>query len=272
MANLRFPVNSEEVVIIGSEYCAGYIDLLGQWNSGFYCPSNDQSDTVFCCGSDTHRYCCTKKDQMIQDDMEGLSLVIGMMVGISTALLLLTIIACICCPCCPNYKKKDVDKYRGSVYRLTHPGSSDSRTTASYSVSNGASGPSTPVASATTLAGLETGGKMYRQGIVHSNTLPHSLSHHTSFRVRDNGHAINETARKYGTLGRQPREQPPAYHILPRSSYLLIPQDTPDLLSETKIQADTALASLTHSLGRQEDRMEEEKQEEEEDIYQSTKF
>ena len=41
---------------------------------------------------------------------------------------------------------------------------------------------------------------------------------------------MHETDRKYGTLGRQPREQPPAYHILPRSSYLLIPQDTPDLL------------------------------------------
>ena len=50
------------------------------------------------------------------------------------------------------------------------------------------------------------------------------------FRVRDEGAVVHQIDRKYGTLGRQPREQPPAYHILPRASYLLIPQDTPDLL------------------------------------------
>lgn len=50
-----------------------------------------------------------------------------------------------------------------------------------------------------------------------------------------------ELERRYGTLGRQPREQrepreqPPPYHILPRSSYLLIPQDTPDLLRYTEV-------------------------------------
>ena len=100
---------------------------------------------------------------------------------------------------------------------------------------------------------------------------------------------MHETDRKYGTLGRQPREQPPAYHILPRSSYLLIPQDTPDLLrsfkltdnlladtdtcvsfSETKIQADTALASLSQSMAKVN--MMERDKEEEEEIYQSTKF
>ena len=50
------------------------------------------------------------------------------------------------------------------------------------------------------------------------------------FTVRTDGGAMHETDRKYSTLGIQPCEQPPAYHILPRSSYLLIPQDTPDLL------------------------------------------
>ena len=49
------------------------------------------------------------------------------------------------------------------------------------------------------------------------------------------GSQREEMERRYGTLGRQPREQPPPYHILPRSSYLLIPQDTPDLLRYTKL-------------------------------------
>jgi hypothetical protein len=44
------------------------------------------------------------------------------------------------------------------------------------------------------------------------------------------GSSRESLERRYGTLGRQPKELPPPYHILPRSSYLLIPQDTPDLL------------------------------------------
>ena len=101
--------------ILGSEYCSGYVDLLGKWNTGFYCPSSDQTVNVFCCGSDSHKYCCTKKDQMIQDEMEGLTLVIGVLVGASTILLLLTIISCVCCPWCPNYNKKDMEKFKGIV-------------------------------------------------------------------------------------------------------------------------------------------------------------
>ena len=48
------------------------------------------------------------------------------------------------------------------------------------------------------------------------------------------GSSRESLERRYGTLGRQPKEQPPPYHILPRSSYLLIPQDTPDLLRYRK--------------------------------------
>ena len=68
---------------------------------------------------------------------------------------------------------------------------------------------------------------------------------------------MNEIDRKNGTLGSRPREYPPAYHLLPCSSYLIIPQDSQDLLrwgiskkpenlfisaflSDTEIQADTA--------------------------------
>jgi len=274
MNNLRFSVDSESVAILGSEYCSGYIDLLGKWNTGFYCPSSGENRNVFCCGSDTHKYCCTKKDQMIQEDMEGLTMVIGFLVGASTALLLLTIISCICCPWCPNYKKKDMEKHKGSMYRMPNLGSTESRVTTTYSMSNGRSGSSTPAL--TSLTGQDSNRQsheaadQYRQGLSHSHTLPHGLSHHNSFIVRDKAERINETDRKYGTLGRQPRENPPAYHILPRASYLLIPQDTPDLLSDTKIQADTARRSLSQSMGKVN--MIDMDKEEEEDIYQSTKF
>jgi len=85
----------------------------------------------------------------------------------------------------------------------------------------------------------------------HSHTLPHSLSHHHSFRQQMVHQEEQYCARQYGTLGRAPaKEQPPPYHILPRASYLLIPQDTPDLLSESRIQADTVLHSLSQRTRR----------------------
>ena len=36
---------------------------------------------MFCCGSDTHKYCCTEQDQIIKEEMEGLTIVIGFLVG-----------------------------------------------------------------------------------------------------------------------------------------------------------------------------------------------
>ena len=55
--------------VLGSEYCSGYMDAIGKWNNGFYCPASDESQDVFCCGSEVHKYCCTKKDQVIQAEV-----------------------------------------------------------------------------------------------------------------------------------------------------------------------------------------------------------
>ena len=87
---------------------------MGKWNTGFYCPSSGENRNVFCCGSDTSKYCCTRKDEIIQEEVEGLTMLIGFLVGAFAALLLLTIISCICCPWCLNYKKKDMEKSRGN--------------------------------------------------------------------------------------------------------------------------------------------------------------
>ena len=54
----------------------------------------------------------------MEEEMEGLTMVIGMMVGASTALILLTIISCVCCPWCPNYSKKEMDKFKGNSLRI----------------------------------------------------------------------------------------------------------------------------------------------------------
>ena len=46
--------------ILGSEYCSGYIDSVGKWNTGFYCPgsgsgSGEEAGDVFCCGTEHHK-------------------------------------------------------------------------------------------------------------------------------------------------------------------------------------------------------------------------
>ena len=84
------------------------------WNSGFFCPGvaggvagGGAGDTVYCCGSALHRYCCTQPGDQSPDPGTGTSVVtvIGVTVVASTLLLLATIISCICCPQCPNYDK-----------------------------------------------------------------------------------------------------------------------------------------------------------------------
>ena len=43
----------------GTEYCAGFVDVHGQWNNGFYCPKWGDPDMPYCCGDEHDRYCCT---------------------------------------------------------------------------------------------------------------------------------------------------------------------------------------------------------------------
>ena len=56
--------------ILGSEYCSGYIDVAGKWNTGFYCPASDDNANIFCCGTPEDKFCCTKQDQVILDTVD----------------------------------------------------------------------------------------------------------------------------------------------------------------------------------------------------------
>jgi len=286
MSNLQLPQTYQNEAVLGSEYCSGYFDSLKNWNNGFYCPSVEDSIDVFCCGSSTHKYCCTKKDQVIQEEVESVTILIGIVVGASTALLLLTIVGCVCCSWCPLYTKKSHHKNRGgpaSVYRLEPGGSEHSAVTNMYSMSTPASRSTTPLPQhmmhSEAIASSRDNLHLVNTGMSHSYTLPHSMSHHHGLRSGSVNNSRREMVeRRYGTLGRQPKEQPPPYHILPRSSYLLIPQDTPDLLSggplekvgvtfqglddDDKIVKDQEVVEGLHH--QQDD--------EEEDLYHSTKF
>uniref|UniRef100_A0A8C9RKC5 Shisa family member 2a n=3 Tax=Scleropages formosus TaxID=113540 RepID=A0A8C9RKC5_SCLFO len=44
----------------GGEYCHGWADAYNDWHAGFHCPEGfDPTESRFCCGSCTLRYCCT---------------------------------------------------------------------------------------------------------------------------------------------------------------------------------------------------------------------
>lgn len=110
MNALEFPGISQGIAILGSEYCSGYIDSVGKWNTGFYCPSSSDEDggDVFCCGTEHHKYCCTStpQDSVQVEQVESVTVLIGVMVGVATSLLLIIIMMCVCCPWCSYYRKK----------------------------------------------------------------------------------------------------------------------------------------------------------------------
>ena len=47
-------------LVLGEDYCPGYIDILGHWNTGFDCPSTLPGESIFCCGNENYKYCCSK--------------------------------------------------------------------------------------------------------------------------------------------------------------------------------------------------------------------
>ena len=57
---------------LGTEYCAGFVDVHGQWNNGFYCPKwADDPDVAYCCGDEHRRYCCTVSQHPQHEQQHG---------------------------------------------------------------------------------------------------------------------------------------------------------------------------------------------------------
>ncbi|KAK2724978.1 hypothetical protein QYM36_001434 [Artemia franciscana] len=48
--------------VLGTEFCSGYVDTFGKWNTGFYCPQVDVAEASYCCGTQTFKYCCSGKE------------------------------------------------------------------------------------------------------------------------------------------------------------------------------------------------------------------
>ncbi|ODN03458.1 Protein shisa-9 [Orchesella cincta] len=117
---------------LGKDYCTGYTDIDGKWNTGFYCPQYGSKTAVFCCGNDAFKYCCTDQkpvDESSSDSAvlldgddpnfgdDGVSsavfvrdpIVFGVVCGIAAVLILSVVAACYFCSCCFAYKKRRDD-------------------------------------------------------------------------------------------------------------------------------------------------------------------
>lgn len=56
---------------IGREFCTGYSDVYGKWNTGFYCPQYGSKTAVFCCGTAVFKYCCTNQEPVDPNSSSG---------------------------------------------------------------------------------------------------------------------------------------------------------------------------------------------------------
>ena len=53
---MKLELNHSSIPVLGSEYCSGYEDAVGKWNSGFYCPASDESQEWSNLISHTHAH------------------------------------------------------------------------------------------------------------------------------------------------------------------------------------------------------------------------
>uniref|UniRef100_T1J0F7 Shisa N-terminal domain-containing protein n=1 Tax=Strigamia maritima TaxID=126957 RepID=T1J0F7_STRMM len=144
---------NEDHEVLGSDFCSGYTDSFGKWNTAFHCPTLDITEAVYCCGSSNYKYCCTKKDE-VQQEIPNITLVIGVVSGICLIIIIVTILSCVFCSCCTLNKKRQStisgDRLTpsslvpGPLYQL-HCSSTASGVANMYSYSNQNSSVTTPI-------------------------------------------------------------------------------------------------------------------------------
>merc|ERR1719228_2256305 len=132
------------------------------------------------------------------------------MAGTLMALLMLIITSCIYCSWCPGYRGKGSRETRSSWNRLPHMSSMQS------GVSNIYSQASDP-------ANYLPPDNMVQVQLDNQEMVKHTSQEMSSTVVLSPSQDYG-VCTEYGFV--QP-EHPPPYHILPRGSYLIIPQDTP---------------------------------------------
>lgn len=129
--------------VLGTEYCSGYTDSFGKWNTGFYCPSLGNGELVYCCGTTTYKYCCTKRDEEHRPAVDQ-TVLLGIVLGVLLAVVLVTLASCFICRRCLNIRRRRPAVNGGPLYRM-HCSSTASGVANMYSFSGQNSAVTTPI-------------------------------------------------------------------------------------------------------------------------------
>lgn len=171
------PLKSDHSVL-GEDFCPGYSDPFGNWQTGFPCPQLDDETPGLCCGVDNLKYCCNGLGpKHIVNDVTHLPLVMGIVFGVSVAMIVSVVVCCFKCSCCLLYKKRQPAN-TGPLYHLHCPSSGSNGGVANmYSFSSEATPQDTPRSSS---ARSHCGGVNNRWSITTSESGPGNLNldHH----------------------------------------------------------------------------------------------
>ncbi|CAL4101944.1 unnamed protein product, partial [Meganyctiphanes norvegica] len=123
--------------VLGEDFCSGYMDPFGNWNTGFPCPHLGEDVPGLCCGVENLKYCCNGRGptRHIVNNGTHLPLLMGVVFGVSVAIIVSVVICFFKCFCCLLYKKRQCPI--SPLYHLHCPSSTSGGGVANmYSFSN----------------------------------------------------------------------------------------------------------------------------------------
>ncbi|KFM62476.1 Protein shisa-9, partial [Stegodyphus mimosarum] len=129
--------------VLGADFCSGYTDIFGKWNTGFDCPRMGNGETVYCCGTVTYKYCCTRRDQHTGTGISQ-SVLLGSALGSVLMVILVTLVSCLICRRCVPYRRAHPSLNGGPLYTM-HCSSTTSGMANMYSFSGQTTAVTTPL-------------------------------------------------------------------------------------------------------------------------------
>ncbi|XP_042902685.1 uncharacterized protein [Parasteatoda tepidariorum] len=146
-------LSSHDHEVLGVDFCSGYTDIFGKWNTGFNCPRVGNSKVVYCCGTVTYKYCCTRRDHHSGSGISQ-SVLLGSALGSMVVIIFVTLVSCLICRRCVPYRRHHASLNGGPLYAL-HCSSTTSGMANVYSFPCQSSIVTTPLDSSHVLLGVE---------------------------------------------------------------------------------------------------------------------
>ncbi|XP_063952941.1 uncharacterized protein LOC129256358 isoform X1 [Lytechinus pictus] len=111
------------IIQTAGEFCEAYVDDAGTYHTSKHCPGPDAIEdalkNIYCCGSATYKYCCSKPTGYFLEHFN-IGAFVGGSIAIVIALIIGIILCCCCCSCC-CWKQKQT---RRRSMRANGPGQS----------------------------------------------------------------------------------------------------------------------------------------------------